>query len=238
MSFAASFDGKMVLITGAAGSLGRATAAAFAKAGAHVALLDRDAAPLAAAFGVEDEKRLFLVADLGSQDAVMAAAEKAGARFGRIDVLCNIAGGFHMGEPVHETTDEVWRQMLELNAGSLVRMGRAVVPGMIARKSGKIVSVAAMGGLTGGARMSAYAASKSAVIRITESMALELRDHGINVNCVLPSTIDTAPNRASMPKADFSRWVAPDALADVILFLASDAARAVNGAALPVVGRV
>ena len=143
-----------------------------------------------------------------------------------------------MGEPVHETTDELWRQMLELNAGSVVRMARAVVPGMIAQRYGKIVSVAAMGGLTGGARMSAYAASKSAVIRITESLALELRDHGINVNCVLPSTIDTAPNRAAMPKADFSRWVAADALADVILFLASGAARAINGAALPVVGRV
>jgi NAD(P)-dependent dehydrogenase (short-subunit alcohol dehydrogenase family) len=86
--------------------------------------------------------------------------------------------------------------------------------------------------------MAADAASKSAVMRLTESMALELRDHGINVNCVLPSTLDTAPNRASMPGADFARWVSPEALADVMLFLASDAARAINGAAIPVVGRV
>jgi NAD(P)-dependent dehydrogenase (short-subunit alcohol dehydrogenase family) len=139
---------------------------------------------------------------------------------------------------VHETTDEVWRLMIELNAGSVLRTARAVVPGMIAQGAGKIVNIAAMGGTQGGAMMAAYAASKAAVIRLTESMALELRDKGINVNCILPSTIDTPPNRAGMPNADFTRWVAPAALADVTLFLASDAARAINGAALPVVGRV
>ncbi|HXQ52931.1 MAG TPA: SDR family NAD(P)-dependent oxidoreductase [Stellaceae bacterium] len=234
----ASFTGKVAMITGAAGSLGRAVAAAFAAQGARLALLDLKAAALEAAYGAEGETRLHLAADLGDGAAVAEAVDEARARFGRIDVLCNIAGGFHMGEPVHETPDAVFRQMIELNAGSVLRMARAVVPVMLAQGGGKIVSVAAMGGLTGGATMSAYAASKSAVIRLTESMALELRDRGINVNCVLPSTIDTAPNRASMPNADFTRWVAPAALADVILFLASDAARAVNGVALPVVGRV
>src|SRR6185437_1124322 len=184
------------------------------------------------------DARLYLAADLGDGAKVASAADRARARFGRIDALCNIAGGFHMGEPAHETKDEVWRLMLELNAGSILRTARAVVPGMIAQGSGKIVNVAAMGGTQGGALMAAYSASKAAVIRLTESMALELRDKGINVNCVLPSTIDTPPNRASMPSADFTRWVAPAALADVILFLASDAARAINGAALPVVGRV
>jgi NAD(P)-dependent dehydrogenase (short-subunit alcohol dehydrogenase family) len=233
-----TFDGKVVMITGAAGSLGRAVAAAFAAAGAKLALLDRKAESLAAAYGAEGDALLPLAADLGDGVKVMAAADKARQKFGRIDALCNIAGGFHMGEAVHETTDEAWRLMIELNAGSILRTARAVVPGMIAQGSGKIVNVAAMGGTQGAALMAAYAASKSAVIRLTESMALELRDKGINVNCVLPSTIDTAPNRASMPKADFTRWVAPAALADVILFLASDAARAVNGAAIPVVGRV
>jgi NAD(P)-dependent dehydrogenase (short-subunit alcohol dehydrogenase family) len=231
-------DGKVAMITGAAGTLGRATAAAFAAAGAKLVLLDLDARALEAAYGAAGEARLYLAADLGDGAKVAAAADQARARFGRIDALCNIAGGFHMGEPVHETKDEVWRLMLELNAGSILRTARAVVPGMIAQGAGKIVNVAAMGGLAGGASMGAYAASKSAVIRLTESMALELRDKGINVNCVLPSTIDTGPNRAGMPNADFTRWVAPAALADVILFLASDAARAINGAAVPVVGRV
>lgn len=230
-------DGKVALITGAAGSLGRAAASVFAAAGARLVLLDLDRGAIEKAHGAEGD-RLFAAADLGDGGAVARAVETAHARFGRIDVLLNIAGGFHMGEPVHETPDDVFRRMMDLNAGSVLRTARAVVPGMIAQGSGKIVSVAAMGGLSGGATMAAYAASKSAVVRLTESMALELRDKGINVNCVLPSTIDTAPNRASMPGADYSRWVAPEALAEVMLFLASNAARAINGAAIPVVGRV
>jgi len=233
-----TLTGKVAMITGAAGTLGRAAAAAFATAGAKVALLDIAADALAKAYGAEGDARCLLAADLGDAAQVVTAADKARQKFGRIDVLCNIAGGFHMGEPVQETTDEAWRLMIELNAGSVLRTARAVVPGMIAQGGGKIVNIAAMGGTQGGALMAAYAASKSAVIRLTESMALELRDQNINVNCVLPSTIDTGPNRASMPKADFTRWVAPAALADVIVFLASDAARAVNGAAIPVVGRV
>ncbi|HUB96012.1 MAG TPA: SDR family NAD(P)-dependent oxidoreductase [Stellaceae bacterium] len=233
-----SFEGKVAMITGAAGNLGRAAAAAFAKAGARLALIDLRAGALDTAYGAGDGSRLHLTADLGQAASVADAVAKARATFGHIDALCNIAGGFHMGEAVHETPEEIWRQMIELNAGSIIRVAQAVVPVMLAQGGGRIVNVAAMGGLTGGATMGAYAASKSAVIRLTESMALELRDKGIGVNCVMPSTIDTPPNRASMPGADFSRWVAPDALADVILFLASDAARAVNGAAVPVVGRV
>jgi NAD(P)-dependent dehydrogenase (short-subunit alcohol dehydrogenase family) len=231
-------EGRVAMITGAAGSLGRAVAAAFAATGARMVLLDLEAKALAARFGADDDARLLVAADLADGAAVAAAVQKALARFGRIDVLCNIAGGFHMGEPVHEMPDEIFRSMIELNAGSVLRTARAVVPAMLKQGGGKIVSVAAMGGLSGGATMAAYAASKSAVMRLTESMALELRDKNINVNCVLPSTIDTAPNRASMPGADFARWVEPAALAEVILFLASDAARAINGASIPVVGRV
>jgi NAD(P)-dependent dehydrogenase (short-subunit alcohol dehydrogenase family) len=130
--------------------------------------------------------------------------------------------------------------MMNLNSASVVNTARAVVPRMIAanggKGGGKIVSVAARAGLAGSANMGAYVASKSAVIRLTETMALELREHNINVNCVMPSIIDTAPNRADMPNADFSKWVSPAALADVIVFLASDAARAIHGAALPVSG--
>ena len=229
------FDG-VVLITGAAGNLGRAVAGAFTAAGARTALLDLDARALEAAYGSDNDTRVSLAADLGNEAAIAAAVAKVQARFGRIDALCNIAGGFRMGPALHETPDELWQQMMDLNAGSVLRMARAVVPGMLAAGRGKIVSVAAMGGTRGGAQMAAYSASKSAVIRLTESMALELRDKGINVNCVLPSTIDTPANRASMPQADFGKWVAPAALADVILFLSSDAARAIHGAALPVVG--
>jgi NAD(P)-dependent dehydrogenase (short-subunit alcohol dehydrogenase family) len=165
----------------------------------------------------------------------VARALPAGAR---IDILCNIAGGFRMGHPVHETPDETWDLMLGLNAKSVVHCARAVVPGMLGAGHGKIVNIAALAGLSGKANMGAYSASKSAVIRLTESMSAELRDKGINVNCILPSTIDTPQNRADMPKADPRRWVAPEALADVVLFLASDAARAIHGAAIPVNGLV
>ncbi len=229
-------DGKVALITGAAGNLGRATAEAFAAAGARLVLLDLDAKVLASDYGGDSADRIGVAANLGDGAAVASAVAQATARFGRVDILCNLAGGFRMGPPVHETPDELFHQMMELNAGSILRTARAVVPGMLAAGGGKIVNVAAMGGLAGHPMMAAYSASKSVVIRLTESMAAELRDKNINVNCVLPSTIDTPPNRASMPQADFRKWVAPAALADVILFLASDQARAINGAAVPVVG--
>jgi NAD(P)-dependent dehydrogenase (short-subunit alcohol dehydrogenase family) len=143
-----------------------------------------------------------------------------------------------MGHAVHETPDDTWELMLGLNAKSVINCARAVVPGMLAAGHGKIVNIAALAGLSGKANMGAYSASKSAVIRLTESMSAELRDKGINVNCILPSTIDTPQNRADMAKADPRRWVAPEALADVVLFLASDAARAIHGAAIPVNGLV
>ena len=206
-----SFDGKVAMITALPQSRPRGGGGVCqAKAGARLALLDLKASALEAAYGAEDDKRLHLPADLGDGAAVADAVAKAKARFGRIDAVCNIAGGFHMGEPVHEMPDEVWLQMMDLNAGSIIRIARAVVPVMLAQGSGRIVNVAAMGGLTGGAAMGAYAASKSAVIRLTESLALELRDKGIGVNCVLPNTIDTPANRAAMPQADHTRWVAPD----------------------------
>jgi NAD(P)-dependent dehydrogenase (short-subunit alcohol dehydrogenase family) len=231
-----SVAGQVVMITGAAGSLGRAVAAAFTETGARLVLIDIAAKGLDASYGAESDTKLPLVVDLSDQAAIAAAVAKATAKFGGIDVVCNIAGGFNMGPAVHETTDEFWDHLMDLNAGSVLNIARAVVPGMIAAKSGKIVNVAAMNGTIGKGSMSAYSASKSVVIRLTESMAAELRDKGINVNCVLPSIIDTAPNRADMPDADFSKWVTPAALADVIVFLASDKARAIHGASVPVVG--
>jgi NAD(P)-dependent dehydrogenase (short-subunit alcohol dehydrogenase family) len=228
------FRGRTCLITGAAGNLGRAVAAAFAAGGASLILMDHRVEHLRSAYGGESEGRRFALADLRDAQSV-ARALPAGTR---IDVLCNIAGGFRMGEPVHETPDEVWELMLGLNAKSVINCARAVVPGMLAAGRGKIINIAAIAGLSGKANMGAYSASKSAVIRLTESMSSELRDKGINVNCILPSIIDTPQNRADMPKADPRRWVAPEALADVVLFLASGAARAIHGAAIPVTGLV
>ena len=228
------FSGETCLITGAAGNLGRAVAQAFATEGASLILMDLHEEHLRSAYGGEAEGKRFALADLRDAQSVVRALP-AGAR---IDVLCNIAGGFRMGQPVHETSDDTWDLMLGLNAKSVINCARAVVPGMLAAGRGRIINIGAMAGLSGKANMGAYVASKAAVIRLTESMAAELREKGINVNCVLPSTIDTPQNRKDMPKADPRRWVAPEALADVVLFLASDAARAIHGAAIPVTGLV
>ena len=158
-------------------------------------------------------------------------------RFGRIDVLVNTVGGYRGGTPVHETAIETWEYLLDLNARSMFVVSRAIIPHMLERGRGKIVNVAARLALKGSANSAVYSASKSVVVRLTESMAAELKKQGINVNCVLPGTIDTPQNRQAMPKADFSRWVEPEAVADVILFLASDAARAVQGEAVAITGR-
>ena len=226
---------RTVFITGAAGNLGRAIAAAFEERGANLVLVGRTKESLAP-LGAESERRLFVAADLLDPPALDSAVRLARARFGRVDVLCNIAGGFRMGSPVHETSDKDWDFLMDINARTLLHSVRAVVPQMIEAGGGKIVNVGAFAAQKGAAQMGAYVAAKSAVIRLTETMAAELRDRNINVNCVLPTIIDTPENRAAMPKADPSRWVAPADLANVIVFLASDEARAIHGAALPVTG--
>jgi NAD(P)-dependent dehydrogenase (short-subunit alcohol dehydrogenase family) len=227
---------RTVLISGAAGHLGRAVAAAFVAENANLVLLDRERALLDAAFGGDADTRALLACDLLDAAQVQQAVDRALARFGRIDVLCHIAGGFRMGEAVHETRDATWDFLLDLNARTLLHAARAVVPAMLAQGGGKVVNVGAFSAQRGLAQMGAYTASKAVVIRLTEAMAAELRERGINVNCVLPTIIDTPDNRRAMPDADPARWVAPADLAAVIRFLASDAARAVHGAAVPVTG--
>ena len=231
-----NFENKVVLVTGAAGNLGQAVAKKFAVAGASLVLLDIDKKALDAVYAAQIQPYLAVSVDLLDRDSVGAAVQAAIGKFQRIDVLANIAGGFRMGNPVHETPADIWRLMIELNAGTVMNMAHAVVPHMLAAGGGRIINIAATAGLGGRADMGAYSASKSAVIRLTESMAAELREKGINVNCLMPTIIDTPANRADMPKADPTRWVAPEALADVVMFLASEAARAVHGAAIPVAG--
>lgn len=230
------FGNRCVMVTGASGNLGRAVARVFAAHGAALVLVGSRAQHLQRAFGDDDARRMLAPVDLLDPGAVEAAVAAALARFGRIDVLCNLAGGFRMGTPAHQTADADWRAMFDVNVRTLLHASAAVVPRMIAAGGGRIVNVGAFAAQKGAALMGAYVAAKSAVIRITETMAAELRDKAINVNCVLPTIIDTAENRAAMPGADPARWVAPEDLANVIAYLASDEARAVHGAALPVTG--
>jgi len=233
------FAGKVALITGAAGNLGHAVAQAFAREGAAIALVDLQAAAL-------NETRtelggaadcLVVPTDLIRPESVSDMARRVLAHFRRIDILANIAGGFTMGPPLHETEDRDWDFMMDLNARTVFNCCRALIPPMLAQGSGAIINVSARAARQGQPRMAPYCASKAAVITLTESLAAEQRLNGITVNCILPGTLDTPQNRAAMPDAHHKNWVPPAALADVVLFLASDAARCVTGAAIPVYGR-
>lgn len=226
----------LVVITGAAGALGRAVAKAFLGDGARVLLIDCNDDVLHSAFARADGEKHFLVVDLTDTAASLAAIGKSLASLGPASVLCNIAGGFTMGNPVHDADPGDWQRMLDLNVSTTLNASRAVVPGMIDAGSGKIINIAAASAVSGKPQMGAYCASKSVVSRLTESMALELREHGINVNAVAPSILDTPANRAAMPDADPATWVSTAQLASVMAFLASDAANAIHGAVIPVVG--
>jgi len=225
-------NGKVIIITGALGALGRVVAEIAQQRGARVAGIDH--APSTAAAMPEHIE----LGGVDLSDAVQAkrAVDAAAAHFGRLDALVNIAGGF-VFETIADGDIKSWRRMYALNVETALNASRAAIPHLSVSSAARIVNIGAMGALQAGAGMGPYAASKSAVHRLTEALAAEHKGK-ITVNAVLPSTIDTAANRASMPKADFSKWVTPQELAEVILFLVSDAASAVTGALIPVSGRV
>lgn len=234
------FTNKVVMITGANGNLGTVLARTFQASHAKLALIDRGEDRLKQTFpdlvGSPDYL-LVNCADLMNENAVEASVVEAYQHFERIDVLVNTVGGFRAGKMLHETPVETLEFMLDLNSKAVYFACQKVIPRMLEGGSGKIINIAARPGLEGKAGMAAYAASKSAVFRFTESMAAELKDQGINVNCIIPGTIDTSANREAMPEADFSTWVSPESIAGVILFLASETARDIHGAAIPVYGR-
>jgi len=231
------FTDQVALVTGASGALGSVVARRLLDAGTRLVLPDRQPEKLRALFPeIDGGGVLAQASDVTDPDAVEALVQAAVERFGRIDMLCNVAGGFRGGPPVHQSDVATWDFLMDLNARAVFLVCRAVVPVMLRSGGGRIVNVASRGALAGDAGVAAYSASKAAVLRLTESLSAELKAQGIRVNAVLPGTIDTAANRTAMPGADTSRWVDPDALTDAILFLLSDAARAVHGAALPVYG--
>jgi NAD(P)-dependent dehydrogenase (short-subunit alcohol dehydrogenase family) len=225
-------NGKVVVITGALGALGKVVADEALARGARVAAVDHAPTQIPPA-----SNRI----ELGGVDLTDAAQAKkaidaAASHFGRLDALINIAGGFAY-ETITDGDVKTWQRMYALNVTTALNASRAAIPHLTAFSAARIINIGAMGALQAGAGMGAYAASKAGVHRLTEALAAEFKG-SITVNAVLPSTIDTAANRASMPNADFAKWVTPTELADVILFLASDAASAVTGALLPVSGRV
>ena len=232
-------EGKTIVVTGAFGALGGAVAEAAAEQGASVAALDYAPAPppgLAERLG--PGALLVGGVDLASTNGAESAMFAVKQRFGRIDALLNIAGGFRWEKIADAESDEAWERMFAMNLKTALNASRAALPYLIESGAGRIVNVGAEAANRAAEGMGPYAASKAAVHRLTESLAAELKLEGVTVNAVLPSTIDTAANRKEMPQADFSRWVASADLAAVMLFLASDDARAVTGALIPVSGKV
>ena len=230
--------GRVAVITGGFGALGRVVATTAVARGYSIAVPGHSAKPPAGVAETLGPNALVLGGvDLTDETAAKTAMEAVMSRFGRIDVLFNIAGGFHWTK-IADSHQADLEQMFRMNLQTTANAARAAIPALKASPSGRIVNVGALAAERAGAGMGPYAASKAAVHRLTEALAEELKDAGVTVNAVLPSTIDTLQNRADMPKADFSRWVAPTDLAEVMLFLASEQAKAVTGALIPVRGRV
>ncbi|WP_079437232.1 SDR family NAD(P)-dependent oxidoreductase [Zoogloea sp. LCSB751] len=229
-----TLTGRTVVVTGAFGFLGNALAARLVKEGARVALIDRAPVPASPLPGVELAQG---EVDLGSPESASKAFGRIAETLGSIDALVNVAGGF-VWETLADGCIESWDRMYGMNLRTAVIASQAVLPYLLVRGYGRLVNVGALGAVKAAAGMGAYAASKAGVARLTEALAEELKDKGVTVNAVLPSIIDTPTNRADMPDADPTRWVSTDALASVIVFLLSEEASAVNGALIPVSGRV
>lgn len=231
-------EDRVMLVTGASGGLGKAVVRAVAEAGAKVVATGRRLEAIESLLeelGLSDERALALSSDATDVESLATLRDGALERFGQVDGLVNIAGGYKGGS-VLETELELWEFVLALNARSVLLTCQAIVPSMVERGYGKVVNVGAKHGLHGHKRNAAYASAKSAVLRLTESLSEEVKASGVNVNAVLPSTIDTDANRKAFPKADYGKWVAAEKLAAVIGFLLSDDASAIHGVAIPVYG--
>jgi NAD(P)-dependent dehydrogenase (short-subunit alcohol dehydrogenase family) len=220
---------RSIIVTGGFGTLGRAVSDAFRAAGDRVTRVDFAPSPPDANPGGLDLGSV----DLTDAAAAAAVARQAASAHGGIDVLVNVAGGF-VWQTLADGGPETWARMHAMNATTCVTMTRAALPVLSSTPGAAIVNIGAAGALAAGAGMGAYAASKCAVHKLTESLAAELAGVDCTVNAVLPTILDTPANRADMPEADFSQWVRPESLAQVILFLASPAARAISGALIPV----
>ncbi|QMU62314.1 MAG: SDR family NAD(P)-dependent oxidoreductase [Gammaproteobacteria bacterium] len=232
-----NYTGQTVVITGAAGALGSTVAELFFRAGADIALVDISFAKLTHPRWKHAKNVGLFETDLTDVNSVNNTVAQIIERFGKIDCLANVAGGFKMGPMVHETSVADWDFMINLNAKSVFLMCRAVIPHMLEKKKGKIVNVAARAAVEGKAKMAPYCVSKAAVVTLTQSLAAEHKMNNINVNCILPGTVDTQQNRNDMPDADFSNWVPTTDLANEILHLCSEQAKGVTGAAVPVYGK-
>jgi NAD(P)-dependent dehydrogenase (short-subunit alcohol dehydrogenase family) len=230
---------KVVLITGATGALGAAVTREFAQTQARLALTGRSEQRLEHLMdeaGLPAERAFAVPADVTQAEGVQGLVEAIETHLGRIDALLNIAGGWRAGKPVGETSVKEWDYMLALNLHSAFLLSRAIVPTMVEAGWGRIVHVSSKTAVAPRARSGAYAVSKMGLITLTEVIAAEVKGTGVTANVILPSTIDTPANRASMPKADPDKWVPPQRIAATMRFLCCDAAASINGARIPIYG--
>lgn len=230
----ADFASQTVVVTGAGGNVGAAIARELAARGARLALVDMNEAPIAQlAAELGGAHQAFPGVDLRNEADALRVARDVEARFGRIDALANTVGAFRMGR-IDADAAEHWKMLMDLNALSALLLTKAVAPRMAAQGYGRMLHVAAGAGLRGAAEMSAYSASKAALMRVVESAAEEYRGRGVTANCMMPSTIDTPQNRAAMPGADTSSWIKPSAIAEAAALLLSREAGVITGASIPV----
>jgi NAD(P)-dependent dehydrogenase (short-subunit alcohol dehydrogenase family) len=234
-------SGKVAVISGAGGNLGLAVVRRLHAENVKLALIDRNEDRLRQTLRgehIDDGGVLVGPVDLTKKTEIDPFIDKVATTFGKIDILVHTAGGYKPGAPVHEMDEGLWNFLIDLNLKIAFLLGGAVARCMIEKGTqGRLINISGRAALGGGATISAYSAAKAGLLRLTESMSAELLDRGITVNAIMPSTIDTPQNRQSSPNEDFSKWVSPDSLADVIAFLASDGARDISGAAIPVYGR-
>jgi NAD(P)-dependent dehydrogenase (short-subunit alcohol dehydrogenase family) len=225
-------QGKIVLVTGANGGLGSHVTQAFLDAGASVVGTSRKIQQS------EFTKGNFVAmpAELSTPQGANALVEKVVARFGRIDVLAHTVGGFAGGQPVAQTDDVTFQKMFDLNVNSTFYLLRAALPAMRDTGNGRIIAIGSRAALVPGPAVGAYSASKAAMVSLIQTVALENKDAGLTANVILPGTIDTPTNRKAMPDADISQWVRPSTIASLMLWLAGDAGKDVNGAVIPVYG--
>jgi NAD(P)-dependent dehydrogenase (short-subunit alcohol dehydrogenase family) len=234
-----SKQGKIILVAGGTGGLGKAISLAFLNSGAHVAVTYLRKEELAALQAGAGERSAYLsgyLVDVTEDGPVRAAVEGIVASHGRIDVLVNAVGGYAGGVQLWETDPKVFSQMLDLNLRSGYLLARNVVPLMLKQGGGAIVNIAAKAAFDHAAGASAYAASKAAAVAMMDSLAEDLKGTNVRVNSILPSIIDTSANRRAMPNADFSKWPKPEEIAQVILFVCGEEARLIHGASIPVYG--
>jgi NAD(P)-dependent dehydrogenase (short-subunit alcohol dehydrogenase family) len=225
--------GKVALVTGADGGLGTHVTKALLDAGFTVV----GSSPKIRPNSFDHPQFTTLPASLDSLDAASKAVETVIGRFGRIDVLAHLVGGFAGGSSVADTDDATFQRMFDLNVNAAFHMLRAVLPHMRKAGTGRIIAIGSRAAENPGASVGAYSASKAALVSLVRTVALENKDAGITANVILPGTIDTPANRKAMPGADVAQWVQPGAIASLIVWLASEAGKEVTGAAIPVYGR-